>query len=45
MFTILNGELYKRGFLMLYLKCLTSEEAMYVFREINEGICGNHSGP
>ena len=29
-FTVLNGELYKRGFLMPYLKCLTSNEAMYV---------------
>ena len=29
-FTILNGELYKRGFSMPYLKCLTLNEAMYV---------------
>ena len=28
-FTVLNGELYKRGFSMQYPKCLTSKEAMY----------------
>ena len=44
-FTVLNGELYKRGFSMPYLKCLTPDEAMYVLQEIHEGICGNHSKP
>ena len=44
-FIVLNGELYKRGFSMPYLKCLTLNEAMYVLREIHEGVCGNHSGP
>ena len=29
-FTVLNGELYKRGFSMPYLKCLTLDEATYV---------------
>ena len=41
----MNGELYKRRFSMLYLKCLTLNEAMYVLQEIHEGIYGNHSGP
>ena len=36
--------LYKRGFTAPYLRCLDSEEADYVMREIHEGICGNHSG-
>jgi len=44
-FTVLNGELYKRAFLMPYLKCLTPDEATYVLREIHEGVCGNHFGP
>ena len=44
-FIVLNGELYKRGFLMPYLKCLAPNEAIYVLREIHEGIYGNHSGP
>ena len=29
-FTILNGKLYKRGFSMPYLKCLTPDKATYV---------------
>ena len=44
-FTILNDELYKRGFLQTYLKCLNLEDAKYVLREIHEGVCGNHFGP
>ena len=44
-FTILNDKLYKRGFLLPYLKCLNSKDAMYVLREVHEGICGNHLGP
>ncbi|XP_065634417.1 uncharacterized protein LOC136069623 [Quercus suber] len=44
-FTVVNGKLYKRGFLFPYLKCLNPEEVTYVLREIHEGICGNHSGP
>ena len=43
-YTILQDVLYKRGFTALYLRCLSSEEADYVMREIHEGICGNHSG-
>ena len=44
-FTVLNRELYKRGFSMLYLKCLAPNEAMYVLREIHKGVCGNHFIP
>ena len=44
-FIVLNGELYKRGFSMPYLKCLTLNEVTYVLQEIHEGVCGNHSGP
>ena len=44
-FTILNDELYKRGFSQSYLKCLNPGDAEYVLREIYEGVCGNHSLP
>ena len=44
-FVVLNGELYKRGFLMPYLKCLALNEVTYVLQEIHEGVCGNHSRP
>ncbi|KAL0439970.1 UNVERIFIED_CONTAM: hypothetical protein Slati_2480000 [Sesamum latifolium] len=43
-FTMIAGELYKRGFSQPYLKCLDPERAEYVLREIHEGSCGNHSG-
>ncbi|KAI5322325.1 hypothetical protein L3X38_031397 [Prunus dulcis] len=42
-YLIINGSLYKRGFSLPYLRCLTPEEGHYVLREIHEGICGNHS--
>ena len=44
-FTILNDQLYKRGFSQPYLKCLDPRDAKNVLREIHEGVCGNHSGP
>ncbi|KAI5312965.1 hypothetical protein L3X38_042139 [Prunus dulcis] len=43
-YLMINGSLYKRGFSLPYLRCLTPEEGHYVLREIHEGICGNHSG-
>ena len=43
-FTILNDELYKRGFSQPYLKCLDFEDAIYVLRGIHEGVCENHLG-
>ena len=44
-FTVVNNELYRKGFSLPYLKCLNPEEVTYVLREIHEGVCGNHSGP
>ncbi|XP_034212942.1 uncharacterized protein LOC117625504 [Prunus dulcis] len=38
-YLIINGSLYKRGFSLPYLRCLTPEEGHYVLREIHEGIC------
>ena len=43
-FTILNDELYKRGFSQPYLRCVEEEEAKYVLEEVHEGICGDHMG-
>ncbi|XP_059441973.1 uncharacterized protein LOC132174316 [Corylus avellana] len=43
-FTIINGVLYKRGFMLPLLKCISKEEGDYVLHEIHEGICGSHSG-
>jgi hypothetical protein len=43
-FTMVNGTLYKRGFTLPLLKCISPEEGNYILREIHEGICGNHYG-
>ncbi|GFY94785.1 hypothetical protein Acr_10g0001700 [Actinidia rufa] len=43
-FCIFKGKLYKSSFSGPLLKYLRPEEAGYVLREIDEGICGNHSG-
>jgi hypothetical protein len=43
-FTVVNGTLYKRGFTLPLLKCVSPEEGNYILREIHEGICGSHSG-
>ncbi|XP_035832029.1 uncharacterized protein LOC118481049 [Helianthus annuus] len=44
-YELIDGELYRRSYLGPSLKCVDSEEAKYVIREIHEGICGMHSGP
>ena len=43
-FTILNDTMYKRGFSMLYLKCVDEEEAKYILQEIHKGVCRDHAG-
>ena len=43
-FIVLNDELYKRGFLQPYLRCIEEEEAKYVLEEVHGGICGDHMG-
>ncbi|XP_022031141.1 uncharacterized protein LOC110932090 [Helianthus annuus] len=44
-YELIEGELYRRSYLGLSLKCVDMEEAEYVIREMHEGICGMHSGP
>ncbi|XP_074326820.1 uncharacterized protein LOC141664764 [Apium graveolens] len=39
-----DGVLYMRGFNQPLLRCVDLEEGNYIFREIHEGIYGNHSG-
>uniref|UniRef100_A0A151UHE5 Retrovirus-related Pol polyprotein from transposon 17.6 n=1 Tax=Cajanus cajan TaxID=3821 RepID=A0A151UHE5_CAJCA len=43
-YSVIAGELYRRGFSTPLLKCLDQPQADYVLREIHEGICGSHSG-
>ncbi|KAL5552053.1 hypothetical protein UlMin_002229 [Ulmus minor] len=37
-------QLYKKGYSVPLLKCITPERGLYVMQEIHEGVCGNHSG-
>ena len=43
-YVLMDEMLYKRGFSQPYLRCLASDEANYVLREVHEKACGNHSG-
>ena len=43
-YTLIGLDLYRRGCSMSLLKCLTKELAQYVLQEIEDGVCGNHSG-
>ena len=41
-FTVLNDELYKRGYSQPYLRCIEEEEAKYVLEEVHGGVCRDH---
>ena len=43
-FSLIDGQLFKRSLDGPYMKCLTTEQGQYVFVEMQEGICGNHPG-
>ena len=42
-FVIIDDMLYRRGYLLPYLRCASLEELDYVLYEIHKGICGNHA--
>jgi len=41
---MINEDLYRRGYSVPLLKCITNEQPEYVLTEIHQGVCGNHSG-
>ena len=43
-YMIYYDKLYRRGYSMPLLKCMTHSEANYIMREIHEGMCENHAG-
>ncbi|XP_015967232.1 uncharacterized protein LOC107490950 [Arachis duranensis] len=43
-YTIVAGQLYKRGFSQPLLKCVEHGDTEYILREIHEGCCGHHVG-
>ncbi|GJR55836.1 reverse transcriptase domain-containing protein [Tanacetum coccineum] len=44
-YAVINGTLYKKSLLGLWLRCVGPLQANYVLREIHEGSCNMHSGP
>ncbi|GJT05337.1 reverse transcriptase domain-containing protein [Tanacetum coccineum] len=44
-YTVEEGVLFKKGYLVQMLRCIGSLQENYVIREIHMGACGMHSGP
>jgi ribonuclease HI len=44
-FTIVEGQLYKKGISQPMLKCINKTEVIEILREVHSGTCGSHSGP
>ncbi|GKE12745.1 reverse transcriptase domain-containing protein [Tanacetum coccineum] len=44
-YELMDGILYRRSFLRLWLRCVGPLQADYVIREIHEGLCSMHTGP
>jgi len=42
-YTMIDDDLYKYGYGQPLLKCVTTEQAQYIIKELHEGICGYHS--
>ena len=42
-YVLYDDKLYRRGYFMPLLKCVTHSKVKYITREIHEGICGNHA--
>ncbi|XP_074374076.1 uncharacterized protein LOC141714456 [Apium graveolens] len=43
-YSMIDGILYKRSFIIPYLRCLRPDEARPAMEEVHEGICGQHLG-
>ncbi|XP_063950861.1 uncharacterized protein LOC135153043 [Daucus carota subsp. sativus] len=41
-YALIEGILYKKSFVIPYLKCLRPDEAREALKEVHEGICGQH---
>jgi hypothetical protein len=44
-FTIVEGQLYKKGIRQPMLKFITETEGLEILREVHGGTCGSHLGP
>jgi hypothetical protein len=44
LYSIFNGQLYKRGYLRPWLRCIPEDMAKAKIVEVHEGLCGSHQG-
>lgn len=44
LYSIFDNQLYKRGYLRSWLKCLTEDKVKEMLAETHAGICGSHQG-
>jgi ribonuclease HI len=44
-FTLIEGQLDKKGISQPMLKCVIETEGLQILREVHSGTCGSHSGP
>jgi hypothetical protein len=44
-FTLIEGQLYKKGVSQPMLKCVTKTEGVQILHEVHSGTCGSHAGP
>jgi hypothetical protein len=44
MYSIRDNEIYKRGYLQAWLKCIVKAKAREMLSEVHEGIYGSHQG-
>jgi ribonuclease HI len=44
-FTLIEGQLYKKGINQPMLKCVTETAGLQIMREVHNDTCGSHSGP
>jgi hypothetical protein len=42
-YTIIDGQLYKRGTSGVFMKCISQVDGIEILREIHEGECGHHA--
>jgi hypothetical protein len=42
-FSLIEGQLYKKGVSQPMLKCVTETEGVQILREVHSGTCGSHA--
>ena len=43
-YTIIDNQLFKRGYLILLLKCISEDQSQYIMAEVHEDVYGHHLG-